>query len=348
MLALLWMWTLTACGDAPAPDAAGGGPPPALVEVAQVTDGALTDAWTTQGEVRALDAAEMAFGAGGPVARVFVREGDAVKAGDTLAELDLSLAAARLRAARASHAAAAHQLQQARTTLTRSEKVREGVLAPNELDALRAEVARLEAQAESLDAGADLAAAELGRHKVRAPFDGVVTARYVDPGDWVNAGAPALDLVSTEAVEIRVAVAQSLVQRLVPGDGVTLLSEPEVAGRVVAVVPALDPEARTALVRVAPAAGDWMPGASVPVRFSVTWGDDGVLLPRDALVLGPGTSRVVKVVDGAAESFEVQVLATASSGALVSSDKLAPGDTVVTRGNERVRPGQPIQLRETP
>ena len=69
-------------------------------------------------------------------------------------------------------------------------------------------------------------------------------------------------------------------------------------------------------------------------------------MPRDALVRTPAGVRIVKAVDGKAAPLTVQVTATADATALVVAEGLAAGDTVVTRGNERVRPGQPLQVVE--
>ena len=57
----------------------GDGPPPALVRTAEVTSGDLVEQWQAMGSVRALQAAELAAGASGPVASVTAREGDAVE-----------------------------------------------------------------------------------------------------------------------------------------------------------------------------------------------------------------------------------------------------------------------------
>ena len=82
----LWLTACSGSNDAPR------SPSAALVRVASVQAGSLTESWHTVGEVRALEQAALAVGADGPVARVLVREGDRVATGDLLLELDLSLA----------------------------------------------------------------------------------------------------------------------------------------------------------------------------------------------------------------------------------------------------------------
>lgn len=344
-----WLWLLAACD---AETGAAGGPgasaPPAPVEVVVAASGDLDEDWRTLGDVVALERAELAAGATGPVVAVRVREGDRVAAGAILVEVDLGLAEADLAAARALQAEGSESLAQAQRDLQRFEGVREGVLAQSELDGARSRVAALQARQDGLTASARRAAVLRERHLVRAPFPGLVTGRHIDVGDWVQPGQPAIDLVSAAAVEVRIAAPAELVDRLAIGDAVVLLGPSEHNATVAAVVPVLDAATRTALVRVSPQ-GDapaWLvPGAAVEARFALRLADVGagaILVSRDALVLGPAGSRVVKVVDGLAQGVAVAVLATTGDQALVRAEGLAAGDVIVVRGNERLRDGQAV------
>ena len=73
---------------------------------------------------------------------------------------------------------------------------------------------------------------------------------------------------------------------------------------------------------------------------------DSLVIPRDALVYGIAKTQVVKSVDGKASPVPVEVLARGRERVLVRATDLAVGDTVVTRGNERVFPGQPLIVLE--
>jgi multidrug efflux pump subunit AcrA (membrane-fusion protein) len=87
-----------------------------------------------------------------------------------------------------------------------------------------------------------------------------------------------------------------------------------------------------------------LPGASLDVEFSIVRDEEGVVVPRDALVYGAVGVRVVRVEDGKATPVGVEVIATVDDQALVRGEGLAAGDSVVTRGNERLRPGQDVQI----
>lgn len=335
-----WIWT--ACSsppDGPSPR------PAALVAVEEVREGTLADTWSYLGDVAALERAELAAGAAGALVAVTKREGDRVTARELVAEVDPQLALAEYEVARAKASQIEAERDQARRTLARVSQVRSGVLAPSEVEAAEAEVLRLDAAFEAAVADRAVAYAKLERHRVRAPFDGVVARRHVDPGDWVNPGTSVVDVVSTGAVEVRVDAPLQLARQVEPGQSVELRLDPPVAGTVGGVVPALDPISRTAVVRVVPAAEapGLVAGTAVPVAFSIRY-DGGMVIPRDAIVVGAVDERVFKVVEGAAQPVTVQTVASSAERVLVQADGLSVGDAVVVRGNERLRPDQPVRV----
>ena len=332
---------LLACGAGEAPASPSTTRPAALVEVAVVRSGSLADAWTLSGEVRALERAELAAGATGSVVRAHVREGDVVAAGDTLMEIDPDLAAAQLGAARADRRRARAQHGQAKTRQERLQRVASGVLAADELDVAIADAEAAAAAVEAAEAQVRLAEAQWRRHQVIAPFPGVIAARHVDVGDWVVPGQRVLDLVQIEPVEVRVDAPASLAAAVAPGDAVQL---PGGEGTVAAVVPALDPTTRTARLRVAPADGlVLVPGSAIDVTFQVQRAG-GIVVPRDAVVPNGDEERVFRVVEGVAQALGVTTLATSADEVLVQSPELAVGDSLVVRGNERLRPDQAVTV----
>src|SRR5690606_38722546 len=89
-------------------------------------------------------------------------------------------------------------------------------------------------------------------------------------------------------------------------------------------------------------------GSAVEVFFSVTYTSTGFLVPRDALVAGAVETRVFRMHEGKAQAISVDVIARTANEALVKArdGELAVGDKVVTRGNERLRAGQPLRTQE--
>ncbi|TVQ93624.1 MAG: efflux RND transporter periplasmic adaptor subunit [Deltaproteobacteria bacterium] len=323
------------------------GPSPALVEVAEAREGVLDDEWSLPAEVRAFERSVLAAAASGPITELALREGASVQRGDLLLAVDPQPAAARLAVATSEAREAEVSAGRAEREVERLSRVAEGVLSASELDLARTEAESLRARVGRLQAAAREARVLLDRHRLRAPFDGEVVALLASVGDWVEPGQPVLELVNLGALDLRVDAPRALARQLSKGDRARLRFGSERAdAEVVGIASSLERTSRTAVVRLEPLepVPEWIvPGLSVTVDFDVVRRDEeAARIPRDALVLGAAGTRVVKVVDGKAQSVQVDVVATAGDDALVRP--LAPGDVVVTRGNERLRTGQAVEI----
>lgn len=183
-----------------------------------------------------------------------VRVGTAVSEGQILAKLDVhrdvnDLAAAKA-AFRVAQAELEHiELELARAKVTRSETERlEGIVS--QAEAREHEFAEQLAAAKKRSAGAsilarrsqiDEAAARIAEAELRAPFDGVVTRRHLDPGATVSPHEPVLELVSN-ATRIRFASPVVSNDVLAPGRRVWVTIEGEdVLADVVLVAPEVEP-----------------------------------------------------------------------------------------------------------
>jgi len=322
-------------------------PPPMRVEIAEARIGVLHDEWVFLGEVHSVLRAQLGAGADGVVQSITVRLGDRVTEGQWLVRIDPSLARARVAAAEASRTETTEELAQASRDRGRAERLGAAVLSEAEIEQNVMRTQTLQARAERLDAAQREARVQLDRHRVAAPFTGVVATRHVDPGDWVSLGQPLLELVDDQQVEVIVPVSADLVGRIEVHDPVELrIHDHEVSGKVVGIVRALDPVTRTAPLRVVPDVVDpWLfPGISVDVAFAVDRTEPGVIVPRDAIVHGAVGTRVVKIVDAKAMHVLVRVIASADHESLVQGEGLAEGDRVVIRGNERLQPGQAVEI----
>jgi len=313
--------------------------------VAAVGHGALSAQRTFLGRARALSTTTLAAGVAGTVAEVAVRSGDTVEEGAVLARLDTDLITPRLEAARAAARQVNAELKQARRARDRAAKLPHPVVTEAERERLDSQVEALEAALSARRAEAARLRAEKARHTVAAPFAGTVRARTIEPGMWVNPGQPLIELVSTDDLEVEVDVDPALLPHIGKDAKATLVGSTTIEATVKGVVPALDALTRTVRVRLAPASkAPWLlAGGAVDVRF--TWQTEpGLVVDRDALVRGPSGVRVVEVVDGAAVPRPVKIVATAEQEAVVVGKGLTRDAQIITRGNERIRPGQKVAI----
>jgi len=235
------------------------------------------------GVVRAETAGIIASEVSAAVMAMPVREGDRVRQGDLLARLDSERVQEQLRQseavtaeARQAKMAAAAGLDAARAAadlalITRNRYkslADEDAVSRQDLDHAEARLAETQAgreQAERLlaaatdrirQAEAALAAARitLSDTEVRAPYDGMVTARFIDAGSLAAPGTPILALEKTGGRRADIFVPESLVQAIRPGEVIQIFipaaSATPFTGSVLAVEPAADPKSRTFVVQV--------------------------------------------------------------------------------------------------
>lgn len=351
ILALAAVAAMALATKAPAAEEGGGrqapAQPPANVVVAEARAGrVMPTAWFV-GTVRSPEVSTVAAQVEGRVEAVRVEEGDAVAAGAVLAELDAVLLARDLAAAEGARDRAAASLELARLEERRMAVLfRDRAVSEAEHDRARFAARELEAAVRQLSAEAGRLAERLARAAVRAPFAGVVLERRVERGEWLSAGAPVAVLARTDALEAHLAVPETAFAFARPGTEVEVSAAGRtLRGRISARVPGGDPATRTfpVKVRLADPAG-LAPGMEARAALPTAEPADAVLVPRDALVMAQGRTLLFVVEDGAARAVPVTVAAYLGMTAGVGGPGLAAGAAVVVKGQERLQPGQPVNV----
>jgi RND family efflux transporter MFP subunit len=200
---------------------------------------------------------------------------------------------------------------------------------------------------------------QISRHTILSRFDGYVTRKHVERGQWINQGAAAIDLVALSEVDVVVSVAEEHVPFVKIGGKIPVLvtSAPDQVyeGTVVAIVPQADERARTfpVKIRIKNSESENGPvlkaGMLARVNLPTSRIQTCLLAPKDSIVLG-GPTPIVYVVrqddpQSPAQVFPSPIqLGTAHGGLIEIRAELKPGDQVVVKGNERLRPGQAVQI----
>lgn len=323
-----------------------GGPRPALVKVAPVGASTLTDRWAFLGQIKSALSASLAPAVPGHLRMLEVRVGDKVKKNQILIKLDPTKVGSLVAAAKAKESRFVAELAQAKRQLKRLNAMKSSAFSAPEREKFELDVKSLSAQLAAQRAETRQAQTAYWQHVIKAPFDGIVRARHINPGSWVNTGQAIIDIISLSQLEVFVDIAPELGRRLKVGDKAVLKGAPDVKASIAGIVPALDQSTRGMRIRLTPdaAAGWLMSGTTVSVEFAVDLTGKGVTVPTDALVRGPVSVRVIKEVAGKGVPIQVTIIATTGKVALVKGKGLAVGDKVVTHGNQRLRPGQPLRI----
>jgi RND family efflux transporter MFP subunit len=232
-----------------------------------------------------------------------------------------------------------------------------GVVAENEVFVAEQQVRAAEAAVKSVESSIEPATAAVrplrdleGYLEVKAPFDGVVTERFVHPGALVGPGTGSglLQIQQVSRLRLVVSVPEAEVTRIAAGRSIKF-RVPSHPGRefsaVIARIPrALDPKTRTMSVEadVNNRSNDLAPGMYADVDWPRASGRPSLLVPPTAIATTTERSFVIRVSNGRAEW--VDVTKGMPSGDLVEVfGPLSPDDEIVRRATDQIRNGSPIR-----
>jgi RND family efflux transporter MFP subunit len=207
------------------------------------------------------------------------------------------------------------------------------------------------------------------KYTMRSPFDGYVVAEYTEVGAWINKGDQVAEVIEIAPIEVTVSVPENYITGLQatmaaneaknqPTQAdvrVDSLGGDVVVGQVTRIVPQADLRSRTFPVKVQvanPLLGSshmLKAGMLGHVTLPVEAARPSTLVPKDALVLTGGNATVFvaladpKTKQATVRPVPVKLGMSQGSQIQVFGD-LKAGDRVVTRGNERIRPGQTVEI----
>ncbi|EHR71313.1 RND family efflux transporter, MFP subunit [Burkholderiales bacterium JOSHI_001] len=334
-----------ASGSASAPGG-GGGSGPVAVEVARVQTLRMVDDTQAVGSLRASQSVVLRPEVAGRIAKLGFADGQRVKRGQMLVQLDDTLQRAQLQQADAQAGIARTNLQRTR------DLVAQNFVSQSALDQTAANLEVAEAQVA-------LARAQLARMKLMAPFDGVAGIRAVNVGDYVKDGADIVALEDLSSVWVDFRLPERYLSRLRVGQPVDLaldsLPGQELKASVQALDAQLDANGRSVLVRARLANPQGQHGpvlrggmfARARVVFEVR--EQALVVPEEALVPMGDRQFLIKVVDGP-QGGKVSQKVEARIGARVPGkvevlQGLQAGDTVVLAGQARLMRGDGLPLK---
>jgi RND family efflux transporter MFP subunit len=325
------------------------GMPPAIVVVSDVRTGIVSPESEFIGTVYYQEVSDVASELNGRVDSVRFEEGQSMNKGDVLVRLDSEILKKKLQATVASHEQVLSDLEQANREFSRAEKLfKEELVSEQRYDETKFRVLSLEKRTVSLKAEVDLLEIELGKASVRVPFEGVVIRKHVDRGEWVSEGESVATIAKIDIVDIIVEVPENILQVISVGLDVDVKAGGKVTkGKVVALIPQGDTATRTFPVKIRISNNQSLAeGMEAQVRLPIGRKKKTLVMTRDAVVPVFGVNAVFVVIDGKAKMIPVQVVGYSGMTVGVSGQGLEEGMKVVVKGNERLRDGQDVQIKE--
>jgi RND family efflux transporter, MFP subunit len=269
----------------------------------------------------------------GTVLLVLAHEGDHVVAGQTLVRID-----ARDLAARNSQVAASIAETEAvqRDAATQAGRMRalyaDSAATRAQLDAAETGLLRAEAGVRAAQASSSELAAVAGYATIRAPFSGIVTKRFVDPGAFAAPGAPLMTIQDGNQLRIVANATPDVASGLRPGQHIDAIVENRPVSAVIeGIVPSTAGNLYTINALVSNAVGNFLPGSTATLLVKMG-SRQALVVPANAVVReGDLTGLTIRMKD----RDEVRwVRLGRSSGNVVEIDSgLRAGDVVVVPAN---------------
>ncbi len=327
------------------------------VGVAQAVQGELPVIIDALGTVTPPVTATLVPQVSGVLTEVLFTEGQRVKKGQVLARIDARSFEQALAQARSQTARDVAQLAAARVTLSRYQELwRQDSIARQTLDTQEALVQQLEAAVQADRASEGTAQLSLGYTTLRAPIDGTIGLRAVDPGNLVGTGTSSgiATITQVQPIDVVFAVPQDRVPAVLAAQKSGPLpvaaldrarSRTLAEGRFLT----LDNQVTTstgtvrAKARFANEGGALFPNQFVNARLQLGT-EAGVLVPIAAVRTGPQGDYVYVVDDERTAHMRAVTRGMASVQQVLITQGLAAGERVVTEGGDRVKDGGRVQL----
>lgn len=337
--------------DEAAPEA--GPPRPIVTEILSDSD---IKARSVPGVVVARHQVTLGFQTLGRLVSRHVELADKVSAGEILAELDPDDLADNVRAASAALDAAEVQLTTSQATAERTRALAaRDVASTAQLEQAERALATAEAAVEQ--ARSELIRAEdaEGFARMVAPFDGVISATYANPGAILNAGDPVLQLSAEDMREAVIDLPEAALSELGEGALFIVWQDDDAATETRATVDRIDPLAdsatRTRRVHLSLEDGTRLRLGTL-IRARVAGETEiAMTLPVEAILAGDDGDHVWRVLrqgDQAQVELVPVVLGASLLGRVFVDDGLVQGDEIVIRGVHSLSAGQAVGERVAP
>nr|HEX4316654.1 efflux RND transporter periplasmic adaptor subunit [Kofleriaceae bacterium] len=283
---------------------------------------------------------------------VLVRPGAQVKRGEVIATLDCRNASAvNQQVAAQARAEDAMSTAAAKEAARLSQLLQGNYVSENEVDMKQADAASKQAQVAALKAQMANAALQVNDCVLRAPFDGEVGERDVDPGAFVRPGNAIATLIDRHVVYVAIDVPEDDFEVVAPGRPVklhVLSTKTDLAAKISRRAPSADAQTRTAHVEID------VDNSTTPVPVWTTAEvslDVGEPVPGSAIPLSAasvhGTKATVFVADnGVARSEVVKVIGEHGGTLYLDPKALPPGTKIVSEGRTVLSDKDPIAAHD--
>lgn len=317
--------------------------PPPTVQVVPVSQGAIEVTAHYLASIEPFTRSDLSARISGNILTVTKREGDLVRKGELLVTIDDRELLDRTVAVNAEVLATRQRLAGAKSAYTTQKAVHDRDIALYKagaisqeamersralLDGTKASVDAYEESLKGLAMNTSVAKTQAGYARITAPFSGVVSKRWAEPGDLAAPGKPILTVEKTSSYKVLAQVPQEELTGIRPGTSVRLTNGSQtLPAKVNRVYPALGKN-MLATVEVLTSPAPFNLPSSATVGFDiVTRKVEGLIIPDQALVKAGQGNMVYQVKEGVVHIKPVKLTGMGNGKAAIISD-LSPGEQV--------------------
>ena len=314
--------------------------PTIVADTTRVARKPMVEALAVRGTIAAVPNEDVKVSAlvAGRVNAVFVAEGDSVRQGQTLAELDRRPLDDQRRQSAAAVEQAKAQVENARLNLQRNQQLFDrGIAAGKEVEDARAQMAAAQAALEQASAALNTAERNVERASVRSPIAGQVVKRMVSVGEQVDgtAAQPVAEIANLDRVELAANVPSEHLPKVSVGQPAAVRSDAYSArtfrGSVLAIAPAVDAATNAGLVRIRIANPDHALKVGMFAQADIALGEhpNALVVPAAALVRDQNGAAVYVVTGDIAQRTAVKT-GLEQAGAIEILSGVREGQVVLT------------------
>ena len=327
------------------------GPPPANVKVAPVTQQEVAQTRTVIGVLYYERVSNISTEISGLVESVEVHQGDMVKQGDSLVILNTEILDEEITFQQAKLKQIDLRIANVEKNYKRLERLygKAGV-SERERDNALFEYENAQVEKQATQATLQKLKIQKKRSVISAPFNGIILTKDVDSGSWVQPGRQLVSIGSSEDLFIRAPISESILRYIEPGQQVPVTITAfgkEMTGTLEDIDPVADMKTKNVYLKISIEPLDLV-AQNMTATVSVPASERKQLsiINRASLVKFQGKDFVYTVKDGKASILPVNIVAYLGDKVGVDNPYIVPGMPVVTEGNERLRPDQPVKVGE--
>jgi membrane fusion protein (multidrug efflux system) len=320
------------------------------VKVARIERAGIKSSIRAVGAVAAINQAKISAKIPGKVERIFVEEGDRVKAGQVLLCLEKIDMLLTVRQAQAAVSMAEANYSKAETEWLRAQELMEtGISSQQQFDLAKSSFDIAAASIKQADADLGLARNQLDAAEVTTLLGGTVIHRFVELGERGNPGQPLFEVAEIDPIEIEIGVSDKRFSELKVGQAAAVSVDGypnnEFDGEVKKIQPTIDPMTRTFKVTVGVANPEELlkPGMFARAEIQIDYRKNALVMRRAALLEEEGKYYAVAVRDGRA--YRAEISPGYRDGDLIEvRDGLLEGDQVILEGAYALAQDAPVEI----